>query len=217
MGRTTESPTSPAASEQESPTDWGKLGGTDHAYIGEGPTVVILGDSLVMMSRKALRADLKGTSSRLAGRAGEGLSGGGQSTAWGKPLMLTLAKDLRDSNPDVTVIALGTNDALSPALGLPAAIDAWNKMTQDLSGSCLVAVTVSETSKAENFSQHTAKEINKVMRRDADVIVDWNALGSSDRYTRPDDIHPTPLGQAHYAKLIRQGIDECLAPPKTNG
>ena len=115
----------------------------------------------------------------------------------------------------VVVVALGTNDVWQPGLG-PASFErSWHTMTRSFDEACIVGVTVTETTGALRYSADDAATVNRVIRRTADVVVDWAELGSDPRYTGADQIHLTEEGRRRFAQLIARGVDRC--PPPAGG
>ena len=190
-----------------------RISDIEHTYLGSGPKVAIVGDSLAAFSRPELRAQLSGYAVKIAASWGEGFGGGPISRSFGSDVdILGEAahhyETARD-RPAALVVALGTNNAWNPKLTLAMVDDAWDQIASDYRGKCLVAVTVNDTSAAEGYDNAKARAVNHRLRQRADVIVDWAALGTSDTYTGPDHIHLTPAGYQYRAELIRKAVDSC--------
>ena len=65
--------------------------------------------------------------------------------------------------------------------------------------------------KIAQYDPAEARQVNRVIRRTADVVVDWAAASRSTRYTDTDNIHLTPDGRRHFAQLVVDGIERCAA------
>lgn len=120
-----ESPSTSAAGQENAAhrddQDPTRLGETEYQWTGDGPKVVILGDSLTVSSRDELRERLDDVSLKIGAHFGEGLAGGALSAATGSPLMESIATTYSADPPEVAVIALGTNDAWLAELDLEGA------------------------------------------------------------------------------------------------
>jgi len=198
-----ESEAEPTTTTTTTTTSYGHI---EERYEGEGPEVVVLGDSLTVHSREALRKALDGYSVKVGAMVGEGLSGGPWSSFVGYPIMPTTARSYAKDDPAVAVLALGTNDAWSSGLSLPAAQEAWRAMTSEFASSCIVGVTVTESTTAANYSIEEARGINALMLADSDQVVDWRQRAD---VTAPDGIHLTEQGREVRAEEIRDAVEAC--------
>jgi hypothetical protein len=199
----TAEPGDPSTAEPGDPS-WGEI---EEDYEGEGPRVVVLGDSLTVQSRNALGRELAGYALKVAALRGEGLSGGPLSDWFDGQLMLGAARSYANDDPAIAVLALGTNDAWSADLALPPALEAWRTMTGLFDAACIVGVTITESSSAPDYSVDEARAINEVIVAGSDELVDWRELGAP--VTRPDGIHPTLEGVDRLAGAIRRAVDAC--------
>lgn len=192
-------------------------GDIEHEWFGQGRAVAVLGDSLTVQARRHLRRLLADDALKVAALFGEGMAGGPLSDGIGSPIMPAVVREYAEDPPDVVVVALGTNDVWQTGLG-PASFErSWITMTRSFEGSCIVGVTVSETTEAARYDAGDAATVNRVIRRTADVVVDWAVLGAAPRYTGPDHIHLTDDGQRRFAELIARGVDSCERPVGTVG
>lgn len=210
----TTGPTTAGGSVDDRPGSPG--GDIEHEWFGRGRTVAVLGDSLTVQARRHLRTLLADDALKVAALFGEGMAGGPLSDGIGSPIMPAVVREYAEDPPDVVVVALGTNDVWQPGLS-PASFErAWSAMTRSFEGSCIVGVTVSETTEAARYDAGDAATVNRVIRRTADVVVDWAVLGSAPRFTGPDHIHLTEVGQQRFAELIARGVDRCEPPTVTD-
>lgn len=187
-------------------------GDIEREWYGTGPKVAILGDSLTVQARPHLR-ELAGGSYALKIGAlyGEGVSGGALSINLPEPIMPAVIDQYAEDPPDVVVLALGTNDVWQRQIGLASFEREWHSATRSFPDACIVGVTATETDEAWMYDPDEARQINRVIRRTVDVVVDWSSRGSSDRYTDTDHIHLTAEGRAHFAELVMAGVDRCAA------
>jgi lysophospholipase L1-like esterase len=177
-------------------------------YAGSGPTLVILGDSITDHSRAQLHRVLDPRyRTKIGAVTGEGFSGGPLSAAVGEGRrgMLEAATKYARDDPSTVVIALGTNDAWNPLLGLDAATEAMADMIVKFPESCVVGVAVSEWSEAENYDRDEAQSLNAQLRDLADVVVP--ALEPAD--VGADMIHPTTEGRTAFAQAVASGVGRC--------
>jgi lysophospholipase L1-like esterase len=190
------------------PSTSGFVGLIEHDYAGSGSTLVILGDSITDRSRAQLHRALDPHyRTKIGAVTGEGFGGGPLSAAVGEGRkgMLEAATEYARDDPSTVVIALGTNDAWNPQVGLNAATEAMAAMIAKFPESCVVAVAVSEWSEAENYDRDEARSLNAQLRNLADVVVP--ALESSD--VGADMIHPTTEGRMAFAQAVASGVRRC--------
>jgi lysophospholipase L1-like esterase len=183
------------------------FGSIEPTYQGDGPRVVVLGDSLTVQSREALGRQLAGYALKVGALRGEGLAGGPFSEEFGEEAMLAAARLYAPDDPEVVVLALGTNDAWSADIALPAAREAWRTMTDLFDSACIVGVTIVETTTAARYDADEARAINELITEDSDQVVDWRELGA--RVTAGDGIHVTPEGAEIRAEEIRRAVEAC--------
>ena len=181
----------------------------ERTYTGSGPRVAVLGDSITVGSRPALREELSSRSLKIGALLGEGLSSGPYSQVLGEDVMLSAAEDISDDGPPVAVLALGTNDAWNPRLTLDAAQEALARYDELLSETCLVVVTVNEDAVAPDFDRSEAAAINESLRAMADQVVDWDVLADAPGALRDDTIHPSDAGKQAWARAVADGVERC--------
>jgi lysophospholipase L1-like esterase len=184
------------------------VGVIEDDYAGSGPTLVILGDSITNQSRAELHQVLDPHyRTKVGAVTGEGFGGGPLTAAVGEGRrgMLEAAAEYALDDPSTVVIALGTNDAWNPQLGLDAAKEAMAAMVATFPESCVVGVAVSEWSEAENYDRGEARSLNAQLRDLADVVVP--ALEPSD--VGADMIHPTTEGKTAFAQAVASGVRTC--------
>jgi lysophospholipase L1-like esterase len=182
-------------------------GRVEETYAGDGRRVVVFGDSLTVQSRGALGRELSGYALKVAAVRGEGLGGGPFSERYDTELMVSAARDYAKDGPEVAVLALGTNDAWSQKLAVPAAREAWRTITGLFGSACIVGVTITEATAAAGYEVDEARAINELIVEGADEVVDWRELGPP--VTAGDGIHLTPEGAAVRAEAIRRAVDAC--------
>jgi lysophospholipase L1-like esterase len=189
------------------------MGAVEEEFEGDGPTVVVVGDSLTVSSRAELRDALDGYAVKIAALRGEGLAGGPFSERWDRLIMAEALEAYATDSPDVLVFALGTNDAWQSDLTTEELDAGWDRFLDLYPDTCLVGVTVTEDAPAaEGYDVAEAAHVNERIRADADVVVDWDAEGGGERYTDPSDtIHLTEEGAELRARLIAEGVDTCIA------
>lgn len=205
---TTADPDASGPGPSDEAEDWGAV---ETSFTGSGPSVVILGDSITVESRPQVRAALDGHSVKIAAVLGEGLSGGPMSDAVGNGGMPEIAATYAEDEPAVAVVALGTNDAWKPELSLEAARAALDDIVAAFDGTCLVTVTITEASTADDYDRDQAAQINQLLREAGDQVVDWGGRSTSPSggYVLDDGIHPTPAGSELFADLVRDGVRGC--------
>lgn len=88
-----------------------------------------------------------------------------------------------------------------------------DKISRDFRSSCVVTVTISETSDAEGYDQVKAHQINQALVEVGDRTVDWRALSHAQPgLLKPDGIHPTPDGSRVLAAAISKAVTYCNEP-----
>jgi lysophospholipase L1-like esterase len=181
----------------------------DLVYDGDGPRLVLVGDSISALSEDELRAALADRSVRMAAIQGEGLAGGGLTTAGGLGSMGAWAADVAADEPEVVVVALGTNDALLGELALPDALAAWDRIAEAHEAACLVGVSF--PAGGEGVDAAEARALDDRMRARSDVVVPWAEAAAADpgRYLEADGIHPTTAGQELFASLVADAAGAC--------
>lgn len=203
---TTTTTTAPPPPRPDSPG-----GDIEHAWYGSGPRVAVLGDSLTVQARRHLRWFVAGEFALKVGALfGEGMSGGLLSDNIGSPIMQAVVDEYAADPPDVVVLALGTNDVWQAGLGPVAFEQAWHHATRQFPDACIVGVTVTETDQAARYDPDDARQVNRVIRRTADVVADWAERGRAERFTGSDHIHLSEPGRQHFAELVVAGIRDCV-------
>lgn len=210
-------PTTPPVSGSDEPAPDSPRGDLEHRYRGEGSTVAILGDSLTVQARDDLRVALADRSLKIAALYGEGLSGGPLSAQIGGSIMGAMVEEYSLDPPDVVVIALGTNDVWHASLGPESFRAAWKRMEAAFSRSCVVGVTVTETTEGLMYDTPEALAVNRVIRQGSDVTVDWAHLGTGADLTGFDGIHLSERGRVRFARLVARGVERCSYRPTAPG
>ena len=188
----------------------GTFGAVEEEWTGEGgPTVVVLGDSIVHQTRDALHQALGGYRVRIAAGVGEGWSGGPISEGEGTHVMADVARSYAELDPDIVVLALGTNDALQPGLTLDAALESMRSIVDELGGACIVGVRVSTLATASGFDPNEARAIDDALAQLADETVDIEPVAATG--FEPDGVHPRPDAYGAYAQVIADAVGRCAA------
>lgn len=197
-------PTAPPASTQNVPVD-------PPPYVGSGPRVAALGDSITYVTRDALAAALPDRSTSVLGLSGF-------TAPWVKPWANKYAAD----PPPVIVIEVGTNDVGQQIVGKPdytsalfaSRVAAYNAMFPT---SCVVWVTTTTHRTAAGFPNHPeyagqwdviAAEYNNTLRAQVHVA-DWDALLVGHPEYVPDDVHPDGPGITAYTNLVASAVRTC--------
>jgi len=174
--------------------------------------VAIFGDSLTVQARPLLREMAEGRYALKVGALyGEGISGGALSMNLPAPIMPAVIDEYAEDQPDVVVLALGTNDVWQQTLGVASFEREWHHATRAFPEACLVGVTVTETDRAWLYDPVEARQINRVIRRTVDVVADWSRQGESEHLTGADSIHLTEAGQRRFAEMVMASTERCLA------
>lgn len=184
-------------------------GDVESTYTGDGPRVAVLGDSLTVGSRSALRARLSNRSVRIAALWGEGLTGGPWSRELGAQVMLAAAEDIADDGAEVVVLALGTNDVVRDELDVEGAVASTGTYGDLLADSCVVVVTVNVDPEAPEPQRRDAEAVNVALRAIADEVADWDAIAEDPGLLRDDRIHPSAAGQREWATIVGDAVDGC--------
>jgi lysophospholipase L1-like esterase len=186
------------------------FGSAEESFTGSGPTVVILGDSLVVQARDRLHELLDTDhSTKIAAYVGEGLGGGSFTAALGadEPAMQTIAADYEADGADVLVLALGTNDAWRPELGVDDAVAGIDEIVARFPGACVVGVEVNPWSEAPSYDPAEADAITVALAEVADVMVP----SLTPEQTADDQIHPNDDGREALASGIADAVRGCGA------
>ena len=183
-----------------------------HTYTGGGMKVVVLGDSLTVLSWDQTYNDLTGDHTVMAAAwEGEGYEGGPFSNRVGGrgALFPKVAQTYAKTHPDVAVLALGTNDVWNSSRSIGGALVQMAAMVNELKPACLVGVTVPETSAAGNWNGAGARVLNRAMRAWADRVVDWARISQAPGIIRSDHVHPTKRGAERRAAAIASAVRSC--------
>lgn len=171
------------------------------------PVVAVVGDSITFGADGALHAALDDVVDLHV----EGVSGA--TTAQ----MLPASRQLAELDPDVVVINLGTNDAVTPGSSASTEDDLREHLAAFPDASCRYLVTLTEEPSMVGYAETTA-DTNRRIRDlddelDATDVVDWQAAlaadaaeGSPDGDYLSDDVHPTPVGQAVLVEMIADAV-----------
>ena len=183
-------------------------------YVGIGPKMAMLGDSITSIGKAYLTAELSSSYALSV----TGLPGA--VTAKLQPY----AADYTPTLPDRVVINLGTNDA---ALGTPGAeVDnELASMAATFAGSCVVVVTINahtgpppvgSTQGGADFNTR-AQSLNDFIRATFPHVVDWDAALLAHNQADPtvpwllpdQQVHPNAAGFAALGDLIRTAAAAC--------
>jgi lysophospholipase L1-like esterase len=181
-------------------------------YTGDGPKVVVLGDSLTVLSWQQTYNDLTSDHAVMAAAwNGEGYDGGPFSDRVGRGgvLMARVAQTYAKTHPDVAVLALGTNDVWNSSRAIGGALLEMAAMVNELKPACLVGVTIPEASAASRWNGAGARVLNHALRAWADRVVDWARISQAPRITGPDHVHPTKQGADRRAAAIASAVRSC--------
>ncbi len=179
------------------------------------PVVAVVGDSITFGAAAALHSALDDVVDLHV----EGVSGA--TTAQ----MLPASQQLSGLEPDVVVINLGTNDAVTPGSSASTEDGLRAHLAAFPDASCRHLVTLTEEPSMAGYAETTA-ETNRRIRAlddelDATDVIDWQAAlaadaaaGSPDGDYLSDDVHPTPVGQAVLVSMIADAVTGgCDAEP----
>jgi lysophospholipase L1-like esterase len=196
-------------------------GAGDGAAIGDGgsaglgvatdaTSVVMVGDSITQGSADEIRFTLAAggftdvTVDGVTSRRIE--AGGGQSPESGIEAIYRLLADGAD--PDVWVIALGTNDigkyATSEEYGALVAL-VVDVLPDDTP---LVWVDAYRDDYVDDSALFNDALRAQLSDRDGTVVVDWSDVVSQDGSILRDGVHPDRDGEALFASLVAQGLDQ---------
>jgi len=129
-------------------------------------------------------------------------------------------------NPAVTVFDLGTNDlvqvVVNPNTYPLTAFEADYAAMRDKFKACAVVTTINSHRTAASAPvgvavyNKTARQFNTWLRAHYAHVADWDALttgwwnaGTWSTFMQPDGVHPTALGQAQLALIVREQADRC--------
>ena len=191
----------------------------DDTWVGNGPKVAILGDSLTASNSLEMIRTLPDLSLKFVAFTGEGFAGGPLSTGFNRDSVLydgAVAISIQDQ-PDVVVIALGTNDAWTPAVSASSAITELDRIVALFPESCIVATTIRELVPEQvDYDMLKARALNERLLAVADEVIDWNAAVVADPgLVGSDGIHLSPAGHEQRAALTTIAVAKCLQPTDT--
>lgn len=186
----------------------------EQAPTGEGPLVVVVGDSITHSAREVLHEVLDDHTSLIAAVPAEGFAGGPYTEGaldGGDPLMLRAARRYSDLDPAVAVVALGTNDAWSAALDIDRSLEALDKLVRVLDGACLVVVLPQrEVAAQPSYSTEDAAAIQERLRAVADEVIDWEAaVASQPGLVVEDGVHLTDAGKLVWSAEVADAVGRC--------
>jgi lysophospholipase L1-like esterase len=187
-----------------------EFGGSQRTYIGHGSKVVVLGDSLTASEWYRLYGTLdQDHAVAITALVGEGYDRGTLATKFGPSGSLSFAAArYARMDPQVVVLAIGTNDAWNRRPIAPA-LAAMHAMVGGFHGACLVGVTLPEHSRVPGWSNAEAHVLNEATRGWADQIVDWASLSTRTGVLASDGIHTTTAGARLRADAIVAAIARC--------
>jgi len=177
-----------------------------------GPRVTITGDSITDLAAAALRRELSARySTSILAVPGATMT-----------MMTPYLRDQLATGPDVAVIDLGTNDAMTDNPHWARDVAAIRATIAPVP--CVELVTVNDTVADRMGSFFTRRSVTVGARINAALheaaamsphvhLVDWKAAVDGDaapggpNVLTSDGIHPTPLGQAWLAHHIREAVD----------
>ena len=185
-------------------------GRIESTWSGAGPELVMLGDSITVQSHAALHRVLdRNYRTKIGALVGEGFGWPPRlaTTKVDTPLMQTAAADYARDDPEIVVVALGTNDAWLPQLTLAERV---RRSARWWTGSPKRASSRSRSTSgptAPNYDRGEARAINAELRQLADVTVP--ALTKAE--ISSDLIHPNASGIEAYARAVAHAARSC--PP----
>lgn len=186
-------------------------GETAHQWLGTGPSVAIIGDSLTVAAWDPLYRNLT-TDHRvkIAAWFGEAFDGGALSTKLGGTWSTSVVNEYANDPPDVVVVALGTNTAWGTG-DLDLAVANQAAALAAFPAACLVWVTLPLDPGATDWHTDRAAALNELGATWADHQVDWaGAVASTPTLLGADRVHTTTTGTAVRARLISEAVRACV-------
>ena len=172
----------------------------DRPTAAERGTVVVLGDSITYLSGAAIHAALD-PAYTVDVNGIPGIEVAGQQTS---------ALKYAQTQPDVVIINLGTND-VGARRDPSDVIRELGAMAAEFGPTtCVVLVTLTTHVPSDDFEQR-ATAVNRWIRSQQHVA-DWDsALAATDPPAEltTDTVHPTVEGQSVMAQLLQQQVDAC--------
>jgi lysophospholipase L1-like esterase len=203
----------PAVGDAGSGVGDGAAAGDGQAGLGVAPdatSVVMVGDSITRGSADEIRFTLAAggfTDVVVDGLTSRRIDvGGGQSPESGVDAIYRLLAEGAD--PDVWVIALGTNDigkyATSEEYGALVAF-VVDMLPDDTP---LVWVDAYRDDYADDSALFNEALRAQLSDRDGTVVVDWYDVVSQDDSILRDGVHPDRDGEALFASMVAQGLEQ---------
>jgi hypothetical protein len=192
------------------------------AHYPQSPRVAVVGDSLVHVIEDANQNLLVGDgwNASVTGVAGFTIR-----------QQFDMLSKLAPTNPQVAVIALGTNDLRE----IDGRVQTWEGLQADARQAlrivanvpCVVWVGVSETAGAFihgtrhstagwAVNWHVSNELFRARPKAGTAVwADWAAVSRNNPgyFLSPDDMHHTAAGKAAYSQLIRDSVRKCPGNP----
>jgi lysophospholipase L1-like esterase len=193
-------------------------GGVAHDYTGTGPKVAIVGDSLTVLAWNDLYTDLdQDHAVRVAAWFGEGFDGGAFSTKTGVYFAGAVDAEYAPTDPDVAVLALGTNTVWEGG-DLDAALTNEAAAVAQYGTACKVWVTIPVNPGAADWDSAGAQTLNEAASSWADETVDWDAAVTADpSLLTAGHVHTTTHGTEVRAQMIADAVRACPVADTVKG
>lgn len=187
-------------------------------WVGAGPRVAVVGDSLVLHAENPLTND---DPDDVEHEIVDDLVAAGYTASVGAhvghsiPETVELVEMVPEPGAEILVFAAGTNDAHS-ALDVETQMAPLRDLLDRTSASCVVLVTVTESSVPWDLVTE-APPYNAALHAEADtradvLIADWVPIAAAHpEYFLYDGAHMTLEGREAYRDLILAGADACAA------
>jgi len=180
----------------------------DTDYVGSvGPKVFVMGDSIAFQSRDAIHAQMGDVNQvRVAGFVGATWEAYGRPCTQCTPALPDSFTRAAESNPDVFVAILGTNDS---GAFVDAEIESHMQFgLSKLPQACHVLVMPALAPTVPFTPPSPA--LQGIIRAHADVVVEWGAeVALYPELVGPDGVHPGAPGQIRLAELIEAALEGC--------
>lgn len=178
----------------------------DYTGAAGSPRVAVMGDSITSLSSPSLHEALD-VDHRTRIMAATGITFAGSRYA---------AADLGATDPDVVVVALGTNDVWNE-VPLPTILADMDQVLSDFPAACVVMTTVNEHTVGARsgagvlFDNAVAHQLNGQIRSRPVRLADWDAAANADPdvYLDAGTIHPTETGQRLWASVVAAAVATC--------
>lgn len=177
-------------------------------YVGEGPMVGMLGDSITWASASIIRGTLTSYRASVTGNYGRTTL---QSQSWFETYYA--------SPPQVFVVELGTNDITHQLKSEPTYTTALygqriSAIASAFASSCVVFVTVGRLFD-DTVGWNPIADSYNVFVRAQPHVADWSAALTGHPEYLVDHVHPSGPGANVLAGLIRDQVDACASTPTT--